>query len=265
MTALTTTSLAATAPATRRLPGPVHYTLSALRLTTRNPGYLIFTIGLPVAMYLVFNGIWGGEQVVPGVNYSALLMVQMAAYGSLGAALSGGAIIAVERRSGWFRQLMLTPIPARSFLLARALVVLVIVLPSLLLVFGTGLILGVRAPVGTWFASLGLMWLSLLPLTALGMVIGLVVKNEAVQGLNTVVLLVLSLAGGLWFPIQLMPAAMQTIAKFLPSYWIGEFGRWPFLDDPFPWVGVLVLAGWALAGVGLGALGYRRAARDSKR
>jgi len=248
------------------LRGATHYFGHTVRLTFRNVAYLIFTIGLPVTMYLVFNSIFGSEQVIPGVNYSAMIMVQMAGYGALGSAMSGGAVIALERRSGWFRQLMITAVPERSFLVARAATVLVIVLPSLLLVFLAGFAIGgVRAPVEVWIASLVAMWASLLPLATLGVVLGLLVKGEAVQGLNTVVMMVLSMAGGLWFPIQMMPEPVQAVAQFLPSYWIGEFGRWPFLGEGFPWQGVAVQLGWTLVLVVIGGLGYRRAVRDSKR
>ena len=72
--------------------------------------------------------------------------------------------------------------------------------------------------------------------------------------------------GGLWFPVQIMPSVMQTIAHTLPSYWLAELGRWPFLPGTaFPWAGVAVLLVWSIVLTGLGALGYRRATADSKR
>ncbi len=264
MTAMTTPAVAV--PGRTALPGALHYFGHTVRLTFRNVAYVIFTMGLPVTMYLVFNSIYGSEPIVPGVNYSAVIMVQMAGYGALGSAMSGGAVVALERRSGWFRQLMITAVPERSFLIARAATVLVVVLPSLLLVFLAGFTVGgVRAPAGVWLAALASMWIGLLPLAVLGLVLGLLVKAEAVQGLNTVAMMVLSMAGGLWFPIELMPDAVQAVARWLPSYWIGEFGRWPFLGGPFPWQGVLVQLGWTAALIIIGGLGYRRAVRDSKR
>ena len=58
-------------------------------------------------------------------------------------------------------------------------------------------------------------------------------------------LLVLSMLGGLWLPMEMMPPVMQTLAQTLPSYWLAELGRWPMLPDTaFPWAGVLVLLAW---------------------
>lgn len=265
---MTTTTAPTTtvSPAPLRLRAGASYVAQTIRLTFKTWSYALFTIAMPVVLYLVFNALWGSEQVVPGVNYSALIMVQMAAYGALGAAMSGGAVIAMERRSGWFRQLMLTMLPPRAFLIARAVVVMAMVLPSLLLVFGAGYVVGgVRLPAGTWIAALALMWVALIPPALLGLVIGLWVKGEAVPGANTMVLLLLALGGGLWFPMDLMPQTMQTIGKALPSYWLAQFGNWPLLHDPFPFLGVAVLAVWVAALIVLGALGYRRAAATSKR
>lgn len=249
------------------LPAPLHYTLHSARLTAKNLSFVIFAVALPVLLYLLFSQIFGGVDPATGIDYSAVTMVNMAAYGSLGAAMSGGAQLAVERRSGWFRQLSITALPPRAFVWARAAVIMLVVLPALLLVFAAGYAVGgVRAPLLTWLAALGLLWLALVPMTVLGLVIGLWVKADAVSGLTTLVLLALAALGGLWFPVQLMPAAMKAIASALPSYWLAELGRYPFLPDaPFPWAGVGVLLAWSAGLAALGVLGYRRATANSKR
>jgi ABC-2 type transport system permease protein len=271
---MTTTAPTGTRPTrSRRDParsGPtlapaLHYTVQSVRLTVRNVSFVLFTVALPVVLYLLFSQLYGNGP--ENRLASAMIMVSMAAYGSLGAAMSGGAQLAVERRSGWFRQLMITALPPRAFLWARAGVIMVLVLPALLLVFTAGAAIGgVRASVTVWLASLGLMWLGLVPLTVLGIVIGLWVKSEAVQGVTTLSLLVLSLLGGLWFPADMFPAGMKVVAHLLPSYWLAELGRWPFLTgEAFPWTGVLVLVGWSAVLTVVGALGYRRAVASSKR
>ncbi|HEY9290656.1 MAG TPA: ABC transporter permease [Microlunatus sp.] len=251
----------------RRLPAPMHYLLHSVCLTAGNTGFTVFSVITPLVLYVVFSQIFGGASGGGGdIDWAALYMVSMAAYGSLGAAMGGGAQLAVERRSGWFRQLTITTLRPREFLLAKAAVIMIMVLPALILVFVAGYVVGgVRAPFGAWLAALLLMWVSLIPLTILGLVIGLWVKAETVQPLNVLVMLVMALLGGLWFPAQLMPEAMQRVAEFMPSYWLASLGRYPIIGGPFPWQGVLVLLGWTIALTILGALGYRRAAANSKR
>lgn len=247
------------------LPPALHYALHSAVLTAKNFSFVIFTVIMPVTLYLVFSAIYG--RGADGELASAMIMVSMAAYGSLGAAMSGGAQLALERRSGWFRQLMITSVAPRVFLWARAAVIMLLVLPALLLVFAAGALLGgVTAPAGQWLASLGLLWLGLVPLTLLGVVVGVWVKAEAVQGVTTLLLLGLSLLGGLWFPVEAMPSAMKVVAHALPSYWLGELGRYPFLPGAdFPSTGIWVLLAWSAVLTVLGALGYRRAAATSKR
>jgi ABC-2 type transport system permease protein len=261
-----TTTVLAPVSTRRDLPPALHYTLRTSLLTAKSFGFVLFSVAMPVILYLVFVQLYAGAADPTGIA-SAMIMVSMAAYGSLGAAMSGGSQLALERRSGWFRQLMITSLPARAFLWARAAVIMLIVLPALGLVFLAGVSLGgVRAPITVWLASLGLMWVGLIPLTILGIAIGVWVKAEAVQGLTTMTLLVLSLLGGLWFPVDIMPGVMRSIAHTLPSYWLAELGRYPFLPGAaFPWTGVWVMLAWSAGLTVLGALGYRRAAATSKR
>ncbi|HEY5979484.1 MAG TPA: ABC transporter permease [Microlunatus sp.] len=266
MTTLTT----GTAAGTRRShhwPAPLHYAVHSTFLTLKNFAFVVFAVGLPLVLYVVFSQTFTANAGPDAGLVSAMIMVSMAAYGALGAAMSGGAQLATERRSGWFRQLSVTTLAPREFLLAKAGVIMVLVLPSLLLVFGAGFLIGgVRMPPSVWLASLALMWLALIPLAVLGIVIGLWVKAEAVGGVTTLVLLLLAMLGGLWLPIEMMPPLAQTLAQILPSYWLAEFGRWPMLPDtPFPWTGVLVLLAWTIGLTVLGALGFRRATASSKR
>jgi ABC-2 type transport system permease protein len=250
-----------------RVPAPLHYAVHSTYLTVKNFAFVIFAVGMPLLLYIVFSQTFAGGSGPDARLASAMIMVSMAAYGSLGAAMSGGSQLALERRSGWFRQLSVTALAPRDFLLAKAAVIMVLVLPSLLLVYGAGFVIGgIRLPAATWLISLGLMWLALIPLAILGIVIGLWVKAEAVGGVTTLVLLLLAMLGGLWVPVELMPPAAQGVAHALPSYWLAELGRWPMLPGTgFPWTGMLVLLTWSVALTVVGALGFRRAAASSKR
>lgn len=249
------------------MPPPVHYALHSTWLIGKNFAFVIFTVVMPLVIYLVFSQTFAVGSSPEARLASAMIMVSMAAYGSLGAAMSGGSQLALERRSGWFRQLSITALAPRAFLLAKAATIMVVVLPSLLLVFGAGyLVGGVRVSSIAWLSSLALMWLALIPLAILGIVIGLWVKAEAVGGVTTLVLLLLAMISGLWLPVDLMPPVAQVVAHGLPSYWLAELGRWPMLPGtPFPWTGVGVLLGWGIGLTVLGAVGFRRAAATSKR
>lgn len=269
MTTIATTTLAPTSRTSRSgqagLRRFAHYVRASIAALVREWSFLTFIIALPTVMYLFFSGIYGAEMSQAGVQVKAIMMVTMAAYGGLGAAQNAGATIQAERSSGWFRQLMLTPLTPAQFFAGKVITAVAVVIPALLAVFIAGMVMGVRLPATTWFAVGGLLLASLLPMVVLGLVIGLWFKQQTASAVTTLVMLALSMVGGLWFPLDMMPAFMQTIGKLLPSYWAGQIGMWPLVDGAFPWRGVLVIAAWTAALVVLGALGYRRAVRTSRR
>ncbi|HHV20215.1 MAG TPA: ABC transporter permease [Propionibacterium sp.] len=255
----------ATTRATPRTPRFLHYFLHSLGHLVRDWSFLAFLIAMPVTMYLFFSGIYGDQMTEGGVTVAAIMMVTMATYGGLGAAMSAGTSIQSERSSGWFRQLMLTPLTPTEFVASKVLTAVAAVVPALVAVAVAGMIRGVRLPLDTWLSILGLLILALLPMVILGLVIGLWFKQQTASAVTTLTMLTLSMVGGLWFPLDMMPEFMQTIGKLLPSHWAGQIGIWPIVGGGFPWHGVLVLACWVLGLIGLGALGYGRAVRSSRR
>lgn len=269
MTALATQPLAPSlTQATRTRSGLArlgHYVRASIGTVVREWSFLTFIIALPTVMYLFFSGIYGDQMTGAGVEVKAVMMVTMATYGGLGAAMNAGATIQAERSSGWFRQLMLTPLRPAEFFAAKVVTAIVVLVPAIVAVFVAGTVMGVRLPVATWLAIGSLLLASLLPMVVLGLVIGLWFKQQAAAAVTTLVMLVLSMIGGLWFPLDMMPPAMQTIGKLLPSYWAGQIGTWPLLGGAFPTQGVLVIGAWTVSLILLGALGYRRAVRSSRR
>ncbi len=241
------------------------YTLISARSTFRNTRFVIFTMALPLVMYLLFNGLYGTEQEPSsGLNASAYLMVSMAAYGGLGAAINSGARIAIERQTGWNRQLRLSALSPRAYIVSKSAVSLLVALPAIVLVFLAGLLVGhVHMPMQTWIgAGLGI-WLALIPFAVAGLVIGSVVGADAVQPLTVLVYMAMSILGGLWFPVEQLSPFLRGVAKVLPSYWVGETGRSVLAGQTIPLVGIVVLAGWTV-GLGLiGTVAYRRSGRKA--
>ena len=267
MTTLTTTasSLDATRTARRRTNPFVHYLLGSLGIMLREWSFLAFVVAMPTTMYLFFSSMFGGYATDGGVSVAAVMMVTMATYGGLGAAMSAGNQIQNERSTGWFRQLMITGLTPTQFVAAKVLVAVGVVIPAIGIVFIAGALRGVRLDASTWLGSFALLLVALLPMLLLGLTLGLWFKPAAASAATTLVMLALSMLGGLWIPLEMMPAAMQTLGQALPSYWAAQIGTWPITGGAFPWQGVAVIAAWSLVLIGLGALGYRRAVRTSKR
>lgn len=241
----------------------LHYLGQSITIQLRDWAFLGFVIVMPTSVYLFFVTIYGGQS--SGQEVAAFMMVMMGAYGGLGAAMNAGSQIQSERSSGWFRQLMLTSLTPTQFVLAKIVTAVAVVVPAISAVFIAGAACGVRLDAGVWAASLALMVGALLPMVVLGLVIGLWFKPQTATAVTTFAMLALAMLGGLWFPLDLMPAAMQTIGRLLPSYWVSQIGSWPLTGGAFPWTGVAVLVGWLVALAALGALGYGHSVRTSRR
>ena len=240
----------------------VRYALISTRTVYRNTGFLVLTVALPLLLFLLYANIYQGQDADDGLTVVAYLMVSMASFGCIGAAINTGARVAVERQVGWNRQLRLTALPARSYLIAKATVSMLVTLPALILVFIAGATIGgVSLGVQQWLATGLAVWLGLIPFAVLGLVIGFAGTVDTVQPISMITYLGLSILGGLWFPVDLFPEFLQAIAKVTPSYWLAELGRSVLAGDGVPMTAVLVLAGWTIALGALGAFAYSRSGK----
>lgn len=219
---------------------------------------------VPIGFYLLFAGLFGSGQHAPGALPGTVeIMIATAVYGGIWACLvTTGTRIAHERSSGWFRNLNLLPISSWKMLVGRALVAVLLALPTMLLIYGTAVIVqGVRLPAGEWFGMIILMWIGIWPFALLGIALGYVTNDTTSFGVTYGLYMVLSIAGGLWVPPAVLPATMLTIAKTLPTYHAADLG-WQIANGLAPqWTSALVLAGWALLFLLVATLFARRAVR----
>lgn len=232
-----------------------------IRRLLRKPQLLAMTVALPVVLFEVFTGILPGGDL-GGISSTAYTMVDLAAYGALGAGMFSAAGIALERKIGWNRQLRLTPLPPAAYVVAKGLTAWLVTLPALVLVYVAGALGGVSMPLLSWVELVAVSWAALLPFVLLGIALGYLGTSETIQVVTTFLMLGLALLGGLWIPVEAMPGAMAAIARVLPSFWMAAAGRAVLGGAGFSWVGVVVLAGWTAA---LGALAANRYLADTRR
>jgi ABC-2 type transport system permease protein len=234
------------------------YLATEVRRTLRAPRYFIFVIGMPVALFLLFSSLYGtGTQ--DGVAAKAWLMVSMSVFGAMGAAVSIGGRIAGERQAGWTRQLRLTPMPGRMYVASKAVTALAVAVPALALVYAVGAVVeGVRLPASDWALAAGWSLLALVPFVAMGIWLGHRLTVDVLGPLSGALFTGLGVLGGVWFPVDQLPSAMQGLAKALPSYWLAQAGREPLAGSWIGWHGVSVLAVWTVVFAVLGARAYQR-------
>jgi ABC-2 type transport system permease protein len=228
----------------------------------RNRRVLIFSVLLPAILLLVI-GSPNKHDAYQGTTVAAYIMVSMGIFGAMSSATGTAGSIAVERGVGWNRQLRLTPLNPLRYVISKVLLSLVLVLPSLIVVYGLGAaVLGVRLSAATWVLVFIGSWLSALPFAALGLIIGYIAKPDSIQQVNGLLFFLLALLGGLWLPYDQMPHLMQIVAKYTPSYWAADVARAPLEHGSLNLNAVLVLLGWAVV---LGFIGIRRFQADTAR
>lgn len=233
----------------------ISYLRMEIMRVLRNPRTAIFTVAMPAVLFLVFGHLNNG--MLANISAKAYVMVSMAAYGSIGAALFSAANIALERKIGWNRQLRLTPLPPLAYVLAKGIVAWLVTLVSLVCVYAVGVVSGVRMPWPQLLEAVGATWLAVIPFVLLGVGIGYVGNVDMVQPATMFTFFGMSILGGLWVPVEVMPHILQTIAEIVPSYWLGLAGRAALGAPGFGWKGVLVLLVWAALFAAFASRRYR--------
>ena len=263
------TSIATSAERSQRTVPPLGgFNLQFLRIEfkrrLRNRRTVIFTVVMPVALFLLVGLPLRDTPLtdVPiedgGLSAASYILISMAVYGAMVASTAAGGAVAVERATGWSRQLRLTPLQPAAYIAIKVVSALVLGLIAVISTFVAGMITGVHMPMQVWILSGLVAWIGSLVFTALGLFIGYLVPSENVMQFLGPILAVLALFGGLFTPLDNFPQVVQNIAHWTPVYGLGEIARAPLTGEAFDWFAVVNTVGW-LAVFSLGAaLAFRR-------
>jgi ABC-type multidrug transport system permease subunit len=199
------------------------------------------------------------DQNVPGFSVTFLLLGML-----LGVSLG----LLDERDWGTFDRLRAMPVAASSVLLGKLASRFTVGMAQMVLLF----------LVGYWLFDISLgpePWALLLPIAGIvfaGATFGLIVaalapSRDAVLPLGSVAIVTMAAVGGCWWPIDLEPRWMRTIALALPTTWAMEafndlMIRGRRADAAYLPFAVLVLHGLVFLGAGLW-LFRRRVASES--
>ena len=222
----------------------------------RNKRYMIFTIGLPVVLYLAFGR---SQATAYGVEFKAFYMIAMASIGAFSGALTGNAQrISQERKDGWIRQLRITSLPAFGYVTAKIIASLVTTVPSIVIVLVLGRFYGgVQLAPWKWIAIGVVIWLGALAFAALAIAIGYRFMPDTAQPVALFVYLGMSLLGGLWFPLT---GALGKFAEGLPTYQTTRIGTDIIGQGSFPVDRVAIILAWLAGFVALAVFSVRSTA-----
>jgi ABC-2 type transport system permease protein len=224
---------------------------SEVRLAWRQPVGLVFGLGLPLVLLVVFGSIPGfrhaqanlGGATYFGVYLPILVTLVLAALGLA----SLPTPVATYREQGILRRLSTTPVPPSYVLAAQLLINLCIAAGSMvvLLVLGTA-VFGAGTPRSVIGLAVAVV-LSAAAIFAIGLLVAAVARTGAAAGLiGAAGFFPLMFFAGLWVPRDLMPVVLRDISDWTP---LGASVRalQAALQTGFPPLASLaVLAGYAL-------------------
>jgi ABC-2 type transport system permease protein len=240
-----------------------NYLIFDVRRTLRNRRVLIFSILMPLVLFMIFGLTIPNDASEGGISAIAYVMVSMAMFGSMSAAMSSGGVIAAERDGGWNRTLRLTPLKPQAYVVNKVILSLLLAIPPLLVVFVFGMAVGhVHLDAGQWAMVAIVSWLGALPFAALGLVIGYVAKPDSVQPITGLSTMLIAAFGGLRLPVDQMPSIMKHIAQLTPAYWTGLTSRSALTQGGVDTQALMVVLGWTVV---LGFIGLRRFRADTAR
>jgi ABC-2 type transport system permease protein len=162
--------------------------------TFRNRRFFVVSIGFPLVLYFVIAGPNRNEQNFLGSGIPAPLyyMIGLTAFGTMNTVLSTGTRIAGERAAGWNRQLRLTPLSTRAYFRTKVVVAYLLALITIVVLYASGISLGVHLGAGEWARMTGLILVGLVPFVGLGVLMGHLLTTDSVQASHV------SVGGGGW-------------------------------------------------------------------
>ncbi|WP_354644469.1 ABC transporter permease [Kitasatospora camelliae] len=207
------------------------------RRMMRNFAPVFFALAFPVLMLCMFGGIYGNEpsekfdgRGTVDMSVPAYLVLVVAVTGLMSFPLG----LAEYRDRKVLKRFRATPVDASAFLVAQALVNIVLSLLGGLLLVAAGYLffdLHLPASASAGAATVGALLLAALAMYAVGGVVAAVAPSErsAVAIANLVYFPMIFLSGAT-IPLQIFPPAMKTISDALPATYAVELLQHAWLD-----------------------------------
>ena len=179
----------------------------------RDPLSLIFTIGMPLLLEILFYFIFHGltsqfemRYLAPGIVVFAQSFIS----------LFVGLLIAIDRSTSFLTRLYVSKARSYEFIFSYALSMIPVIFVQSLLFFLVG---GLIDPSIFSFNMVFAMLISLvtsLLFIALGILLGSLCNEKAIGGISSIVIAGQSVLSGMWFPTEGLNEGMITFMNVLP-------------------------------------------------
>jgi ABC-2 type transport system permease protein len=219
-------------------------TRTEVTLTLRRGESLLLVLGIPVLLLVFFSTVdvlpTGTDEPIdflaPGILALAVMSTAM---------VSLGIATGFERSYGILKRLGATPLGRPRLVAAKTAGVVLVEVVQLVILVPISYALGWH-PDGSWPLALLWMVVGTVAFAGIGLALAGWLRGEANLAAANALYLVLLLAGGMVFPLDELPPAMEQVARLLPSAALTEVLRAALVAGDVPARAAVTLLAWAI-------------------
>ena len=225
--------------------------------TLRNWQSLVMAIGMPLAFYLLFSGIYQAEMPY---SYRVFMMISMTASSLLSFNVFALPYnLTADKHNNWRRFLHHSPVSVVQYYLVKALRFVLLYSLAIGVVFSFGgLVRQITLPVGDYFMVILILLVGMIPFSFIGALISYLPSEETISMVGNIAFMAMSLLGGLWMPLMFFPQWMQNLAKWIPSYHLMQIIQNWYSNRVWAWDSILALVAYGICFLILIALVQRK-------
>lgn len=196
-----------------------NYLLIEIKLMLRYKTRLALSILLPLAFYLLFTSIIDVPQQEKA-EFNKMYMYSMTTFSLTSFCLFSFPLeIIDERKRGWYKNLIRTPLKTSYYITVKILKVMIQFAIAIIIIFTVAaLFKNVHMPYLEWIVSGLLLWIGASLFLTMGSLLSQLNDLQKASGIGNILYIVLAVMGGLWMPIDQFPVWMRSISDVMPTY-----------------------------------------------
>jgi len=207
-----------------------------LRRMRNNPGLLILTQTMPITMLLFFGYVFGSALAMPGEEYRSFLVPGLLVATAANGIMTGMFQAAQDTHRGVTDRLRTLPVSRAAVPLGQAVADVVVTAAGTVPLLLVGLAVGWRIEGSALAAAgaLGLLLLFRFACTWVGILLGMLTRDEETGGQLASMTFVLPLLSSAYIPAEGLPGGLRTVAEWNPISAVTTALRDLFGNAPVP-------------------------------
>ena len=194
----------------------------------RDPLSWIFCVGVPLVMLVILSFM---QQNMPLEVYTVKnLAPGLAVFSFSFISLFSGMLVAKDRTSSLLTRLFTSPMTSVHFIAGYSLPLLPLAVLQTAVCFVAALFFGLQPSPGLVLAVLVMLPAALM-FIGFGLLLGCIFNDKQVGGVASILIMLVSFMGGMWFDLSLMGSTFKAVAYFLPFAHAVEVAKAPLVGN----------------------------------